>query len=110
MPKEKEDGFIKETWKGVVASLISLCILGVFSFTFSSILNRLETVEALATANREDIVKINTLLTSEFRLNIKDLTDDLDETDGELNSVDNKQRSLERSVDRLEIKVKGLDK
>lgn len=107
MPK-KEEGFFQVTWKEIVAGVLSLLILGAVSFVFSSFNNRLEAVEAQSSTNKELVSTINTLMTSELRLSISNLTNQLEKTGGDLNTFSNNQRSLERSVDRLEVIVEGI--
>ena len=104
----KEEGFFQVTWKEIVAGVVSLLILGAVGFVFSSFNDRLTEAENTSGVNKEKVNEINTLMTSELRLSITNLTKELENTGSDLNTFSNNQRSLERSVDRLEVIVEGI--
>lgn len=107
MPEEKES-YAKVTWKEIVAGLVSALILGSVFFVFSSTNNRITALEVSAALEKEKVAEIKILMNSELRAAIKTLSDDLEDVNTDGSTFSNNIRSLERTVDRLEIVVGGL--
>lgn len=101
--KEKFTFAIKE----IVVSVLSLIILSAVGYVFSSFNDRLTSVEVMSLANKSKLDKIELVMELELRDAIKDLTEEIDETSSDLTISTNNQRSLQRTVDRLEIIVGG---
>ena len=100
--EEKKEGFVKVTWKEIVAGVISLLILGAVTFVFSNFSGRLETLESQY-AVHEEALKIELINA------IGDLTEELEDTTDDLTTFGNNQRSLERTVIRLEAILERME-
>lgn len=102
--KEKFTFAVKE----IVLSVLSLIILSAVGYVFSSFNTRLTTVEQNSLSTMSRVQKIELVMELELRNAIEDLTDEMAKTSGDLTISTTNQRSLQRSVDRLEIIVGRL--
>lgn len=106
---EKEK-FIEVTSKQIIAALASLIVLGAFSFVANTIFNKIDDAAILAASNEKKVIKMELLMDVELRESITSLTKELEKTNDKTTTFGNNQRSLERTVDRLEILMEGMEK
>ncbi len=106
---EKKSGFIQVTWKEIVATVISMLIVSAVAFVFSNFNGRLTEVEDQGDINKDKIETIDILMDAELRDAINDLTEELEDKADELTTFGNNQRSLERTMTRLETIVERLE-
>lgn len=106
---EAKENFVKVTWKEIVAGTISVLIIGAVTFVFSNFNGRLTHLEAQAQLNKDNVERIDLLMEAELRNAINSLTEELEENTGEFTLFRNNQRSLERSITRLETIIERLE-
>lgn len=97
---------MKVTWKEIMAGALSTLILSAVIFVFSSTNSRITSLETLPTR----VSTVELVLDKDIQRSITELTEKLDEANSEISLYKNNQRSMDRSLDRLQIIVERLEK